>query len=114
MSVLFKLLKDVLPGKSQDLAPKKVLNVAGNSKEISLPPEYDGFDHGLLDIDPKGAPDIVGGARNLVSLEGGSFDAVYCSHNLDHYYRKDVFIGSEIYRKYAAKFLDAKQVDCRG
>jgi HD-GYP domain-containing protein (c-di-GMP phosphodiesterase class II) len=24
----------------------------------------------------------------------------------------DVFIGSEIYRRYAAKFLDAKQVDC--
>ncbi len=90
MSVLFKLLKDVFPGKSEALAPKKVLNVGGNSKEIPLPPEYDGFDHWLLDIDPKGAPDIVCDARNLVSLEGGSFDAVYCSHNLEHYYRHDV------------------------
>lgn len=90
MSVLLKLLKDVLPGKSQELAPKKVLNVGGNSKEIPLPPEYAGFDHWLLDIDPKGAPDIVCDARNLVSLEAGSFDAVYCSHNLEHYYRHDV------------------------
>jgi hypothetical protein len=24
----------------------------------------------------------------------------------------DVFVTSEIYRKYAAEFLDAKQVDC--
>ena len=31
---------------------KKVLNVGGNSKAIPLPPQYAGFDHVLLDIDP--------------------------------------------------------------
>lgn len=90
MSVLLSLLKDVFPGKSQVVNSRKVLNVGGNSKEIPLPPEYAGFDHWLLDIDPKGAPDIVCDARELATLEGGIFDAVYCSHNLEHYYRHDV------------------------
>lgn len=90
MSVLLSLLKDVFPGKSQVVNSRKLLNVGGNSKEIPLPPEYAGFDHWLLDIDPKGAPDIVCDARELATLEGGVFDAVYCSHNLEHYYRHDV------------------------
>ena len=87
---MISLLKDVFPGKSQAVKSRKVLNVGGNSKEIPLPPEYAGFDHWLLDIDPKGAPDIVCDARELATLEGGVFDAVYCSHNLEHYYRHDV------------------------
>ena len=69
---------------------KKVLNVGGNSKEIPLPPQYDGFEHLLLDIDPRGSPDIVCDARNLTTLDAGQSDAVYCSHNLEHYYRHDV------------------------
>jgi hypothetical protein len=69
---------------------KKVLNVGGNSKAIPLPPQYAGFDHWLLDIDPRGSPDIVCDARELTTLEEGLFDAVYCSHNLEHYYRHDV------------------------
>ncbi len=55
-----------------------------------LPPQYADFQHILLDIDPKGNPDIVCDARKLNSLDGGQFDAVYCSHNLEHYYRHDV------------------------
>jgi ubiquinone/menaquinone biosynthesis C-methylase UbiE len=69
---------------------KKVLNVGGNSKAIPLPPQYAEFDHLLLDIDPKGLPDIVCDARKLTALEASQFDAVYCSHNLEHYYRHDV------------------------
>ncbi len=69
---------------------KTVLNVGGNSKAIALPPQYAGFEHLLLDIDPKGEPDILCDARNLGSLEPGQFDAVYCSHNLEHYYRHEV------------------------
>ncbi len=69
---------------------KKVLNVGGNSKAIPLPPQYAEFEHLLLDIDPKGSPDIVCDARKIKTLEGGQFDAVYCSHNLEHYYRHDV------------------------
>ncbi len=69
---------------------KKVLNVGGNSKAIELPPQYAEFEHVLLDIDPKGSPDIVCDARELTTLEPGQFDAVFCSHNLEHYYRHDV------------------------
>lgn len=74
----------------QIMESKKVLNVGGNTKAIPLPPQYAGFEHLLLDIDPKGSPDIVCDARKLTTLEGGRFDAVYCSHNLEHYYRHDV------------------------
>lgn len=69
---------------------KKVLNVGGNSKAIPLPAQYAGFEHILLDIDPTGAPDIVCDARKLTTLQAEQFDAVYCSHNLEHYFRHDV------------------------
>lgn len=63
---------------------KKVLNVGGNSKTIPLALQYAEFEHLLLDIDPKGAPDIVCDARQLTTLDASQFDAVYCSHNLEH------------------------------
>lgn len=69
---------------------KKVLNVGGNSKAIPLPEQYAGFEHLLLDIDPSGAPDIVCDARLLATLDAARFDAVYCSHNLEHYFRHEV------------------------
>lgn len=69
---------------------KKVLNVGGNDKSIALPAHYAGFEHLLLDIDKTVSPDILCDARELTVLEGGQFDAVYCSHNLEHYYRHDV------------------------
>jgi SAM-dependent methyltransferase len=69
---------------------KKVLNVGGNSKAIPLPPQYAEFEHVLLDIDPTGMPDIVCDARKLTTLDSQQFDAVYCSHNLEHYYHHDV------------------------
>lgn len=68
----------------------KVLNVGGNNKAIPLPPYFKDFEHLLLDIDPRGKPDIVSDARELDQLEAGLVDAVYCSHNLEHYYRHDV------------------------
>ena len=69
---------------------KRVLNVGGNNKAIPLPSHYAAFENLLLDIDPKGSPDILCDARELTSLEAEQFDAVYCSHNLEHYYRHDV------------------------
>jgi hypothetical protein len=69
---------------------KKVLNVGGNTKEIPLPPEYAEFEHLLLDIDPRGKPDIVCDARKLDTLSAAQFEAIYCSHNLEHYYRHEV------------------------
>jgi SAM-dependent methyltransferase len=69
---------------------KKVLNVGGNNKKIPLPHQYSDFEHVLLDIDPRGSPDIQCDARELHTIEANQFDAIYCSHNLEHYYRHDV------------------------
>ena len=65
----------------------KVLNVGGNNKSIALPPHFAGWEHILLDIDRKGNPDIVLDARKLTQLAPAAYDAVYCAHNLEHYYR---------------------------
>jgi hypothetical protein len=75
---------------------KKFLNVGGNSKSIPVPQLYSGWDHVLLDIDPKGKPDVVCDARNLPSLTSSVYDSIYCSHNLEHFYHHDalsVLIG---------------------
>jgi hypothetical protein len=69
---------------------KRVLNVGGNNKNIGLPGVFDGWDHVLLDIDPAGRPDVVCDARELTTLPAASYDAVYCSHNLEHYHRHEV------------------------
>jgi predicted SAM-dependent methyltransferase len=67
----------------------RVLNVGGGDKKIPIPPHYAGWEHLLLDVDPRGNPDIVCDARQLDTLAASQFDAVYCSHNLEHYYRHD-------------------------
>lgn len=68
---------------------KKVLNVGGNSKSIPIPSIYNGWEHLLLDIDPKSGADIVKDARELLSSPGNEYNSIYCSHNLEHYYRHD-------------------------
>jgi len=67
-----------------------VLNVGGSTRTIPIPPHYAGWTHLLLDIDPRRGADIVRDARELGALAAAQFDAVYCSHNLEHYYRHDV------------------------
>lgn len=69
---------------------KIVLNVGGNDKAIPIPPYYNGWTHLMLDIDPRGKPDILCDARKLKTLEPEQVDAIYCSHNLEHYYAHDV------------------------
>lgn len=69
---------------------KRVLNVGGGSKQIALPAAYAGYQHLLLDIDAGGSPDVVADARELSALAPAQFDAVYCSHNLEHYHRHEV------------------------
>jgi len=76
-------------GAAAEASRRRVLNVGGGSKSIAIPAHYDGWDHLLLDIDPKVNPDVLCDARELTALEPASFDAVYCSHNLEHYYPHD-------------------------
>jgi len=70
-------------------ARRRVLNVGGGTKNIPIPEHYAGWEHLLLDIDPRGAPDVLCDARELDSLDSHQFDAIYCSHNLEHYYKHD-------------------------
>ena len=67
-----------------------VLNVGGSSRKVPIPDYYAGWSQLLLDIDPRGKPDLCCDARELLALEAGICDAVYCSHNLEHYYAHDV------------------------
>jgi hypothetical protein len=69
---------------------KNVLNVGGNSKAIAIPRHFEGWTHDLLDIDPRGRPDILCDARKLTTLAPNLHDAVYCSHNLEHYFAHEV------------------------
>src|SRR4051812_19058162 len=69
---------------------RSFLNVGGGNKNIPLPAYYEGWEHVLLDIDPKGKPDVVCDARQLSQLPTSQYDAIYCSHNLEHYYHHDV------------------------
>jgi SAM-dependent methyltransferase len=69
---------------------KRVLNVGGNSKDVPIPAHYAGWQNVVLDIDPKNNPDVVCDARRLAMRPPGEFDAVYCSHNLEHYWRHDL------------------------
>lgn len=81
---------DEIPAAEQSTRPKSVLNVGGNNKSIPIPEQYAGWNHVLLDIDPKGAPDVVCDARKLTDLPKATYESVYCSHNLEHYYQHDV------------------------
>ncbi len=94
MSILTHAIKNLFtaPAKPQQVpapttAKKCVLNVGGNSKGIPIPSHYTGWRHDLLDIDPAGNPDVVCDAREMLTLPGGVYDAIYCSHNLEHYHR---------------------------
>lgn len=69
---------------------RRFLNVGGGNKKIRVPEFYDGWDHVLLDIDPSGNPDVCLDARELLTIASDQFDAIYCSHNLEHYFAHDV------------------------
>jgi hypothetical protein len=81
-----------------------VLNVGGNSKQIAIPRHFDGWRHDLLDIDPTGKPDLLCDARELEALPGEQYDAIYCSHNLEHYLHHDA-------RRVLRGFLSILKVD---
>lgn len=68
----------------------KVLNVGGCNKHIAIPAHFDGWDHQLLDIEPNPEVDVVCDARDMLGMPSGEYDAVYSSHNLEHFYRHDI------------------------
>ena len=53
------------------------------------PSHFDGWQHLLLDIDPRGQARYRLRCQKSKQTAAGQLDAVYCSHNLEHYYRHD-------------------------
>jgi len=72
------------------LAMRRVLNVGGANKDIPIPVHYKGWEHLLLDIQDGPGVDLVMDSRNLRAAVDTHFDAIYCSHNLEHYFAHDV------------------------
>lgn len=72
--------------------PKRVLSVGGNDiLTHPLPAHYHGYLQEVLDIDPNVGAAIVCDAREIQATQKpGTHDAIYCSHNLEHYYAHDV------------------------
>jgi SAM-dependent methyltransferase len=68
---------------------KRFLNIGGGSKAISVSDIFAEWRHDLLDVDPACRPDVLLDARELHTLPAASYDAVYCAHNLEHYYPHD-------------------------
>lgn len=68
----------------------KFLNVGGRDKTLPMPPWYTGWEHHLLDIDPRTNPDICCDARTLHQMPGDSYDAIFCSHTLEHFHGYEV------------------------
>ena len=68
---------------------RRVLNVGGGGSR-DLPPLYRGWQQDLLDIDPAVKPDLCCDAKQLKTLPRGTYDAVFCSHNLEHFYHHEV------------------------
>ena len=89
---MFEALKQVFARPSGAKgAARRVLNVGGGSKGVALPPHFQDWEQLRLDIDPRVGADLVCDARALrEAADANAFDAVYCSHNLEHYYRHDV------------------------
>lgn len=68
---------------------RAVLNVGGG-RNRNLPNKYEGWQQVVIDIDPSVEPDIIGDALKLTELPANQYEAVYCSHALEHFYQHDV------------------------
>lgn len=68
---------------------RSVLNVGGGASR-ELPDIYKDWAQVLLDIDPAVKPDVVCDAKELRTLPRAQYDAVFCSHNLEHFYKHEV------------------------
>lgn len=84
----------------------KVLNVGGGTKSIPIPQIYSGWDHLLLDIADGPDVDIAMDTREMEFED--EFDAVYCSHNLEHYPAHDV---SLVLSKFKTALIAGGHVD---
>lgn len=79
----------------------RVLNVGGG-RTRNLPKNYDGWQQDLLDIDESVNPDIRCHTLNLIEEHPDRqeyYNAVFCSHNLEHYYLHEVPLVLGVFRQ---------------
>ena len=68
-------------------------------------PVHPGFDRSIwkevrIDIDPRNAPDLVGSISNMRGIvEDDSFDAVWCSHCIEHLHDHEVLPALREFRR---------------
>jgi predicted SAM-dependent methyltransferase len=67
----------------------RLINVGGGASR-DVPSFYKGWEQDVLDIDPNVGADIVCDAKKMRTLKSSVYDAVFCSHNLEHFYRHEV------------------------
>lgn len=67
---------------------RTVLNVGGGGRH--LPPQYNDWVQTLVDIDENVKPDICCDALELNRYVKTTYDAIYCSHTIEHFYKHDI------------------------
>jgi len=68
----------------------RFLDVGGGVKG-EAPAPFRGWEHHVLDIDPNVQPDVCCDAKEMgKAVLRASYDAILCSHNLEHFYRHEV------------------------
>ena len=74
---------------------RRVLNVGGNSKAIAIPEVTTMAGNTFSWISTRrSSPTSCATRVSLHRCEPAAFDAIYCSHNLEHYYAHDVPQGA--------------------
>jgi hypothetical protein len=77
------------PARARKSTTRRVLNV-GSAGMRDVPPIFDNWEQVTLDIDPRTKADVIADARELRRLPASTYDAVYCSHCLEHFYVHEV------------------------
>jgi SAM-dependent methyltransferase len=83
-------------GKKRLAMMKKVLNAgSGPAVPDRLNPAFrnGAWQEVRMDIDPKVSPDIIGSLEDLGQIADRSFDAVFCSHSVEHLHPHDVILA---------------------
>ena len=81
---------------------KRLLNAGSGPAMGSMHPAFDpsAWTEVRIDIDPRTAPDLVGTISDMHGIvEDGSFDAIWCSHCIEHLHDHDVLQALREFRR---------------